>query len=1199
MKRLNIFISFCILFFLTIVFNNKAYAFNVGTHSDTMRVGFFYMPGYNEIMDNGVYSGYGYEMTEYISQLTSWDVEYVGYDKSLDELLAMLKKGEIDLITGVDYTRDIKRDFEVSNFDIGNAPYILSVRSNDERFYDNNYSEWPLITVGYYLYDDIVKQFMTFAEANNIQYELKQFKYIPDCDYFANESIDAFISSGYRNVNFNNERIVGYFGEEYRYIIAQKGNVDLISEIDDAIETVLRYDPDLFSKLRKKYYKTDNGEAVKFTLEEREYINNVSDETITGIVYGELAPFYYYSGGELTGIIPEYIARIKEVSGLNIEIVSYDNHNAYINAIKLGNAQLCLDFVNLFNASTQYDVRMTQPYISYTSSVLTREGKRVNNNRIAILNPLQVSLEYNNDNVKGRELIYYSEIEKCFESVLNNETEAAYIPAYSAKAYLDSNKYSNLKYEIMSNDPFSFSIAVINEKDILLANILSKCIYYVGDAVIQEMLVAEIGNVSARDLSFIDFLRIHSWLAWLLAIAILLALAMFVALLFRSYKHKQEALFLNQATEQYNSILATNIMVIEMINHDNNVNFYSYRYDSSNSEQKVIREQMNVEELRRLVSLIHPDDNVLIKDIIAADNFIEIIKSDRNIYKEIRVAYKEDDKNYYHIGLTVSYVNSPSGDKLLMLFKDIDSAKKDEEEKRYTLQMALDTARSYGNFRNTFLSQITHDLRTPMNAIIGMTTIAQLNINDQNKVEECLDTISNSSNHLIALLNDILDVTRIETGRFTFNQKRIRIKRVLKNSIEMLTKRAKDNNIELIVDDSNVIHDHILADETRLEQIFGNLISNAIKYSDKDNKVEIFLKETTSSNDNEFYYEFVVKDYGIGMSPETLENLYTPFERGEEAKFAEGTGLGMTITKSIIEAMGGIITVSSELNKGTTFTVNLSFSDETINSLSSASEVAGKTALVITANNQVRDLLCAIFEEGNMKCVTMEEFEISDIFIDNEFFIIATYFDESIDEEGKKLSKIRNVVGKETIICAVTDNDLKIVSSFVKEFRIDGFVSLKNCKDELIRLITDSIDSKKMSKKIKIESTLNGKRALIVEDVDINAIFAKAISEMKGLTTEIATNGKEAIDMLESSADNYYDIVFMDLHMPVMDGFTAVSFIRHSGRNYLKKIPIIAMSANTFPEDILKCKKVGMNDYISKPIDVNIFSEITEKYIKK
>jgi len=568
------------------------------------------------------------------------------------------------------------------------------------------------------------------------------------------------------------------------------------------------------------------------------------------------------------------------------------------------------------------------------------------------------------------------------------------------------------------------------------------------------------------------------------------------------------------------------------------------------------------------------------------------------VYKEVRLAYKEHDKNYYYTGVTITYIDNPSDNKILILFKDIDSAKKDEEEKRYTLQMALDTAKSYGNLRSTFLSQITHDLRTPMNAIVGMTTIAQLNIDDKTKVNECLETISNSSDHLIALLNDILDVTRIETGRFTFNQKRVRIKTVLKNTLEMLSKKAKDNNILIIVDDSTIVHDHILADENRLEQIFGNIISNAIKYSEKDNRIEVTLRETTQSTDSQFFYEFIVKDFGIGMSDETLANLYTPFERGEEAKAKEGTGLGMTITKSIIEAMGGIITVKSKLNEGTTFTINLSFNDETINSLSNITELAGKKALVISSDIKVRDLLSAIFEEGNMECITMDHYELSDVFIDNEFLIISAYFEDSIDDIGKNLIEIRNVVGRSPIITCVTEEDMGIISSFAKDFRIEGFVSLINCKEELIRLISDAVDSKNMSKKIKLESTLTGKHALIVEDVEINAIFAKAIAEMKGLVPDIAENGKKAVEMLENSKDGYYDIVFMDLHMPIMDGFTAASFIRASSRKYLKEIPIIAMSANTFPEDIIKCKKVGMNDYISKPIDLNSFNEITEKYAK-
>lgn len=1190
--------AFGLLIFLLLISDLKISSYASDTtdaHRSTMRVGFFESPGFNEITESGIYAGYGYEITESINQLTDWEVEYVGYDKSIDDLYEMLKDGEIDFITGVNYSKDIKRSFLSSDLDIGSASFFITARTDDKRF-DKPVSDWPEVVVGYYFYNDLIRQFMEFAKANNLKYSFKQFSYTEDNNYLDNESIDIFISSGYRLVDFNKEKIVNTFGEEFKYIITRQDDTELLNEINEALDTLLKYDPDIFSKLRKKYYRLEDSSSLKLTIEEHEFVNDHKDDIIKAAVFKELKPFYYYKNNKFEGILPKYLNLINKASGLNIELVSYDNYEDYISAIHSGEVSICADFISVYSLAETYEVRLTQPYLANLKiSYISKPDKRFYNDKVSIYNPLNYKYYELNPNLKNMEIESYDSVDETLRSIILNKADFAYIPTYCARAYLDSYEFSKLQYSENDWESVSYCFAVTDKNNKVLADIISKSIYFVGDAVLQEMLVDEFGN-NLSQISFWDYLKLNLWILWIVGVVLFFVVIIIIILSIRTYKNRQEAKLIRHTTEQYNAILATNIMALEITNIESNVQFYSYSI-SDNAESNVIREQKTPADLKILIDKIHPDDIVHVKDIFSSENFVDIFRSNKNIYKEIRVAYKENDRNYYYIGISISYIDSVSDKRILMLFKDIDSAKKDEEEKRYTLQMALDTARSYGNFRNTFLSQITHDLRTPMNAIMGMTTIAQLNLDNKDKVEECLDTISNSSTHLIALLNDILDVTRIETGRFSFNQKRIRIKNVLKNSVEMLSKRARDNNIELIVDDSSVIHDHIISDENRLEQVFGNLISNAIKYSDKNNKVEITLRETTKPTDNEFYYEFIVKDHGIGMSEETLSTLYTPFERGEEAKFAEGTGLGMTITKSIIEAMGGIITVSSKLNEGTTFTINLSFTDDTTNSLANVSLVAGKNALIISEDAGVRDLLSAILEEGNMICDSMDQFEISDIFMEKEFLIILTYFKDDLDSTGKKLIDLRNIVGKDTIICNVTEGDANIASGLKNEFRVDGFVSLLYCKQELIRLISDVIDSKKLSKKIKIESTLTGKRVLIVEDVEINAIFAKAISEMKGLTTEIATNGKEALEMLEKCNDGYYDIIFMDLHMPVMDGFKTVSIIRNSGRQYLSKIPIIAMSANTFPEDIIKCKKVGMDDYISKPIDINVFNEITDKYL--
>ena len=397
---------------------------------------------------------------------------------------------------------------------------------------------------------------------------------------------------------------------------------------------------------------------------------------------------------------------------------------------------------------------------------------------------------------------------------------------------------------------------------------------------------------------------------------------------------------------------------------------------------------------------------------------------------------------------------------------------------RDELQDALDLAKQANQAKTTFLNNMSHDIRTPMNAIIGFTTLASKYVDDKERVKDYLEKIMQSSNHLLSLINDVLDMSRIESGKMTVEEKENNIISIIDEIKNIIQANLDTKELNFEMDVSNITNEDIYCDKLRLNQILLNLLSNAIKFT--PNKGTITLKVTQKSNAKNGYgvYEFRVKDTGIGMSPEYLKEVFEPFtrERNSTVSGIQGTGLGMSITKSFVDMMGGHISVKSKLNEGTEFIVTLKFKLQEVNK---------------------------------------EESKINNIEIINE------------------------------------DNDI--------EFK--------------------------------------GKRILLVEDNPMNREIATEYLQDFGFIVESAENGKEACDILEKSEVGYYDLVLMDIQMPVMNGYEATKTIRKFENKEIANIPILAMTANAFEEDKRAALEAGMNGHLAKPVDINELKNILKKIL--
>lgn len=454
-----------------------------------------------------------------------------------------------------------------------------------------------------------------------------------------------------------------------------------------------------------------------------------------------------------------------------------------------------------------------------------------------------------------------------------------------------------------------------------------------------------------------------------------------------------------------------------------------------------------------------------------------------------------------------------------------------------------------------------------------MTAIAGAHIDDRERVKDCLSKIAGASRHLLSLINDILDLSKIESGNITLSEDSFSISELLDDMINMLSPQMKSKDLQFKFRIEQVKHEKVIGDPLKLQQVFTNILSNAIKYTPNGGSVTVDFNEKPTNSARIAEYEFICQDTGYGMSEEYLSKLFEPFERASDdrIKNIQGTGLGMVITRNIVRMMDGDITVESRLDEGSRFTVTFRMKLQDDECLYDE-KLARLKVLVVDDDPSVCESTCMAVEELGMT---------ADYALTGEAAVEAvlahtfsnTAYDLSDIEQEAIASGANAVISKPLFRSKLA----KMFQSFVSQE--------EETPDEEPFYELETLG-------------FAGHRALLVEDNELNAEIAAEILEMTGMEVVHAWDGVEAIDRMTGCEDGYFDIIFMDIQMPVMNGYDAARAIRAMNRNYCKKIPIVAMTANAFAEDVLAAKTVGMNEHIAKPLDLKNLARTLNRWLR-
>lgn len=541
--------------------------------------------------------------------------------------------------------------------------------------------------------------------------------------------------------------------------------------------------------------------------------------------------------------------------------------------------------------------------------------------------------------------------------------------------------------------------------------------------------------------------------------------------------------------------------------------------------------------------------------------------------------------------------------------RSVDEEIRSEMEKKTLLENALMQANQANKAKSTFLSNMSHDIRTPMNAIVGFTTLAITHLDDKEQVEEYLKKIMTSGNHLLSLINDVLDMSRIESGKMHLDEKPCRLPDILHGLRNILQADVHAKQLDLYIDAVDVWDENIYCDKLRLNQVLLNLLSNAVKYTGAGGTITMRITEKPGTQKGYANYEFHIKDTGIGMSEEFVSHIFEPFEREKSSTISgiQGTGLGMAITKNIVDMMNGTIKVESEQGVGTEATVCLTFRLNTgVIEPRDIPELKNCRALVVDDDFNTCDSVTYMLSQIGMRAEwtlsgreallrTRQAVTRNDIY---DVYVIDWMLP---DMNGIEVTRrIRKELGDDVPIILLTAYDWLDIEEEAKEAGITSFCSKPLFLSEL-RSCLHSIVSAEETEEQKSEEE-SGKRytgrILLAEDNELNQEIAVAILENAGFTTEVAMNGKIALEMVEKSEPGYYQLVLMDVRMPVMDGYEATKLIRGLDNEKLSSIPILAMTANAFEEDRQEALKSGMNGHLAKPIDVDALFDTLDKILK-
>ena len=1224
---------------------SPAAAFASESEGSPVRVGYYE----NEIFEEGardgaVKTGYAYEYYQKLSEYTGWRYQYVYGEYS--DLYQMLLDGDIDLLAGLARRED--REGLIAYPDKPMGSEIFNLIGHDA---DDTLTTDPATLNGRrigVLDSAMATTLREFLESRGIQAEVVLFQdYVPLFEAFDNREIDVIAAEGDGAHDRADAKLLYAFGESDYYLCVSRSKPSLLDELNAAQAELNINEPNYIDSLKSKYYPISIFSRA-LSAAERQWVSEHAELRI-----GYLNNYLPYSGtdasGEATGLVRDIVPRLWEelnLGDIDISYIGFDSYDDMIASLGGGAIDIAFPVGGGMYYSEESGVFQTTPLVSaatelvhkgeYTEQTLAHFAVNENNSM-----QYYFVLTYYPD----ARITFYPSIDACLKAVNDGEVGCTTLNGLRANDILRNNRYRDLSLlQTTHNDDRCFGVQIGNAG---LLRLLNRGVSVLGADYAQNLAFRYTDQLYSY--SLLDMVRDHMALFGSIILAAAALVILFLirdrtrsrrelvnkeiarkelekanAELAESQQAKQRELeerlalqgeLLEQQSrrEQQDKMitaLASDYRCVYHVDldHDDAV---CYRADPNDHQQTpegvhfpyyerfawyanhVVAEGHREGFLR----FINPDNvrAALASDLIIAYRYLAQ-REGREYYEMIRMAgvrHAEDrDDHIVHavgLGLTV-----------------IDAEMREALDKNQALVHALDAAEQANRAKTAFLSNMSHEIRTPMNAIIGLDSLALRNESLSDETREYLEKIGGSARHLLGLINDILDMSRIESGRLVLRKEAFAFSGMLEQINTMVMSQCGEKGLKYECRVIGGVSDTYIGDDMKLKQVLINILSNAIKFTDAPGSVTLTV-ERTATYEKQSTLRFVIKDTGIGMDQAFIPKIFDAFTQEDSSrnnKFGS-TGLGMAITKNIVELMNGTISVQSQKGVGTEFTVVVTLTNSDHQNAGMSYMNPGDMRILVVDDDVIdAEHARIVLDEAGIKADTcfsgQEALHMLEVrHTKHEPYNLVLLDWKMPEMDGLEVAKeIRKRYDKETTVIILTAFSWDEIMDEALHAGVDSFLAKplfsSNVIDEFERIARKNNMSLYRE---KARAELKGRRILLAEDIMINAEIMKQIILMREAEIDHAENGRIALEMFEASEVGHYDAILMDVRMPEMDGLETTAAIRALDRPDAKLIPIIAMTANAFDEDVQRSLQVGMNAHLSKPVEPDRLYEALEELI--
>ncbi len=1170
----------------------------------TVKAGIFCFDGYHMKDSDGAYTGYGIELLNLISQYSHLNFTYIGYDKSWDETLEMLERGEIDVVTSARKTKERAEKFAFS-LPIEQNRTVLSIQAQNTNIRSGDYSTYNGMTVGLLTGSSQNQTLSGFADENGFTYQTREYNDPGQMETdLQSGAIDAILTSTLRRTE--NEKILDTIETDYFYAITRKDDQDILDEVNYALGQMDIHEGDWANTLYYKYYGNSGSSSNDFTQREVDYIQDVisGKKHITATSIPNRRPYSYTEGGELKGILPEFFDNLMQMAELPYEMVVPKDPEEYNRLRENNSVDVVVDWQQ--SASSEKDYAdggfLTDAYMDTGTALLSRKNFSGLVTSLAVTAG-QENLPLEHEQFKKAHIQSYPSPEDTLQAVLDGETDASFIRTYSAQYFVNNDSSNSLQFSMIDSEQVIFNMYICDSSDHELVTILNKCIHQVPDDVLSQLIVKYTAG-TPENVTFVEYMSAHPGMLLLLAALIALAIG---AVLFFYLRSRWNSKLL-RATERAKQDLEEQLAIVNALSLDY-LNVYTLDmqtatlrivklegYLTPGLDRKSTEDYPYARVLRRYIETRVAEED---KDYLTQALSLERVRKALAVNPKYTGTYRVrigEELHDYQFTYVLYQVEGQTNPHVLAGFRNIDEIVRKEQKQKAILEEALHMAQAASAAKTSFLSSVSHDIRTPMNAIIGCLTLMKDEVDHPDAVRKYLQRIDSASQHLLSLINDVLDMGKIESGSTTLNLSEMNLPEAIEEVNTIIRPQAKAKNQTFDIFASHLKFEHLLADKMRINQILINLLSNAVKYTPENGTIEMRVEELPQVVDSYSRIRFTVSDNGVGMSGDFLKVIFDPFTR-EDTNIAteiQGTGLGMAITKSLVDLMGGIIYVESRLGGGSTFTVELELHiHEKDDDPGFWSEHGVSRMIVADDEDEVcRSIVRAMSQTGVVtdyatdgKTAVRMMRECREAGCPYDLILLDWKMPTLNGLETARL--IRKNYSDKIPILLLTAYDWSEIEAEASEIGIGHFLPKPFFMSTFKEAVRRMIDGHRENETVSQSDVVQDKHILVVDDAEINRLILVDLLSSLGAICDEAANGQEALETFEQSGPDDYDLILMDVQMPIMDGYAATRAIRGSSHPSAQTVPIIAVTANAFVDDVREAIDSGMDTHIAKPVELN------------